>query len=269
MNRRSRMIPKRWMMLLMLALAMCGPERVHADNWLENDDCIVVDQKGYKPCTEPGGHNYFEYENASKKIDDTYHEGIAECGYCGDERLCRFYHEYYELEGRKYRKVSKKYHEGPAVCNGCGDRKKLRLLHDYEDTEDGDFIKATPAKMGQEAWKCVYCHYLVKGAKFKWKYHGEYCKDYDIADHDRVYEGSGAVSVTLKHALKRSVLKVQIGSKKYTRKLTDSRMRRIRVPIGHSPYKSRIKITLTYKGRVIGKDRCKKGDKKNFVWKSK
>ena len=260
------MMPKRWIVPLMLVFMVCGSVGVRADNWLENDDCIVVDKKGYRPCTDPAGHNYFETAYASVKVNDTYHEGIAECGYCGDERRCRFYHEYCELEGRKYRKVNRKYHEGTAVCNGCGDRKKVRLLHDYGDFEDDDFIKATPEKPGQKAWRCAYCHYLEKGAKFKWKYHGRYCVNYDITDHDRIYENSGSVTVTLKNALKGAVLKVRIGSKKYTKKLMSGRVRKIRVPIGHSLCKSRIKITLTYKNRVIGKDKCKKEDRKNVVW---
>lgn len=162
---------------------------------------------------------------------------------------CTYYGgHYYILYDNNITHHDENYHYGIARCHYCGDTRVIGKEHTLETKT----TKATPAKNGVKITSC-FCGYVSNRTPIKWTYHGSDCLSYDINDFTDVYQDSKYIVVKLDNALKGAVLKVRIGNRTYRKKLK-SKTKTILLKIKQHPIGSKIRIQLTYKGRIIGED---------------
>ncbi len=132
---------------------------------------------------------------------------------------------------------------------------------DHSEWERSRCIRiATPKSKGIAEYRCDDCGAKIQET-YSWKkikpgsesgqyLYDRYYRSYDIKSHTIVYRSSKSVTVKLRHALKGSVLKVKIGKKTYSKKISDKKT--IKIPIKNQKAGNTVTFKVYYKGKVIG-----------------
>ena len=186
---------------------------------------------------------------------------FASSEYCDEYGHDWYYSDYYFYDDYEYRQCDNTNHYRiDAYCLNCDEVILTKEKHsfDYDDV-----VKlATPASKGTVRYYCEYCGKTIN-KKRAFKRGSSYSKCYDIKSHSYINRNSKVVKVKLANALKGSVLKIKIGKKTYTKKIRSTKKTvkvKIKKPV---KFAQKVKITVLYKGKVIGTDQCEDWD---VVW---
>ena len=203
--------------------------------------------------------------SSQDQYDANYHTVQYECMDCGavktekeahsweDEDYDEYYTYYYE---------NKKYHTYEQKCEDCNATRELRARHKYFSFYDKIARYATFNKKGILVYSCIDCDGTKKVYK-KWKSGTDYSRNYDIK-HGTVFNRQTSITVKLKRPSKGIVLRATIGTKKYKKKIKNNK-KTVKLNIKPAEYGEKIKLSLYYKGKKIGKDSCDYNDE---VWYS-
>ena len=185
-----------------------------------------------------------------KKIDDKYHECLYECSICKEKKTVKENH-YWEKEEYNYLKADNNYHKEKYYCYRCnGEKYDGKLRHSWEIVSYSKYASLTSP--GKYKAVCSDCNATIQRS-FKWKYGGEGSLDYDIDYHSDVYKNSKKITVTLKQPSKGCLLKIKIGKRTYKKKIKNNK-KKIKIKIKKPKYGKTIKVTLLYKGQIIGRE---------------
>lgn len=186
---------------------------------------------------------------------------IPSAALAGDSYCDTYGHSWDEYVYGKYYPYNDTHHTHvTAECYICGAAQSVLEPHDFYF--DSATKYATPKANGVVAYSCTDCNKVIYKTS-TWSYGTEWSTNYDIIDHSFITRNSKTVKVKVKNALKGSKVKVKIGKKTYTKKVKSSSKTikiKIKKPV---KYGQKVKITVTYNGKVIGKDKC---DEWDVVW---
>ena len=207
-----------------------------------------------KGCGSGAGHEWEAlYDNMfDKKYDSTYHCLVTErCTYCGALKGFLVRHDDYEPCYYKYAKIDSEYHNVKKMCHDCGLVSTKKARHSKAKTKV--VKKATLKSKGKVQDVCI-CGAVIKTKKVSWKYNTKYSVSYNVTWNTNVYRNSKHVTVTLKNPVKGSTVIVQIGKKKYKKKVGKGKKVKIKI---NKPkkYGQKIYIDVKYKGKWIGEAR--------------
>ena len=199
------------------------------------------------------GSDYEQYNNQQHYI-------IESCEYCGMERKVPEEHDWNYGDTVPYNNT---HHYRVQTCYYCGATRKVLEKH---DPYSWDVIRyATPVTPGIETAECLDCDAKITRS-IPWRLGDADSVDYSL-DHSMIYRNSKSVRVYLNHALKGAVVKVKIGKKTYKKTVKSNSTKSVKIKI-KKPKKAgkKVKVTMTYKGKLIGVDDCAYWD---IVWYAK
>ena len=212
------------------------------------EECVCKDEDGLF-YTE---HDFSSYSDGEYDFDESveynskYHLLVwDECWHCGSPFG-------YELERHKfvrdYYKINSKNHTVDEYCNECDFTNSTKEKHKKTSTKV--LKKATIKRKGKIQDVCA-CGYVLKTKKVSWKYNTKYSLSYDVTWNTDVYRNSKHITVTLKNPFKGSTVIVQIGKKKYKKKVYKGKKVKIKIK-KPKKYGQKIYIDVKYKGKWIG-----------------
>ena len=202
-------------------------------------------------CVDYFGHDweYLYDESLYKKYNSTYHCLVTErCTNCGALKGFLVRHDDYEPCYYKYSKVDAKYHNLKKCCYDCGVVSTKKEKHSKAKTKV--VRKATVKRKGKIQDICK-CGAVIKTRTVSWKYNTKYSVSYNVTWNTDVYRNSKSVTVTLKNPVKGSTVIVQIGNKKYKKKVGKGKKVKVKIK-KPKKYGKRIYIDVKYKGKWIG-----------------
>lgn len=186
---------------------------------------------------------------------------IPTASFASSEYCDKYGHTWDEYIYGSYYQFSESFHKHvTARCYYCDAEKYVLEPHYY--TGGYPYKLATPKENGLIEDSCLYCDKTIY-KPVAWQYGTEYSTDYDINDHSYITRNSRSVKINVNNALPGSKIKLKIGKKTYTKKVTSTKKSikiKIKKPV---KYGQKVKITVTYKGKVIGRDKC---DSWDVVW---
>lgn len=199
-----------------------------------------------------------------EKVDNKYHRykwGVCECGetqYVEEEHNWSFDYN--------YKSVNNTYHKKIYECSDCSAVKFSKNNYKHTKPEWSDDYRViryatlkSKAKLSYRCYDCGKKLYVYK----PWKKGSFYSKKYYIK-HNTVWNNDKKVVIRLKNPSKGAVIKLQVGKRKYTRKIKNNK-KTVTIKIKRANYGEKISAGLYYKGKKVGPDWC---DDEDRVWYS-
>ena len=235
-------------------------------DWFEDYDTEYVDSDYHKrlyTCNDCGATKFIKEKHDwsdgydTEYVDSAYHKRLYTCNDCGATKFIKEKHDWSDGYATEY--TDSTYHKKQYTCNDCNAQIWRKEKHSLVSYDSYVSKSATLYSKGTIRYNCEECGTYIPRT-IKWKYDGEGCSSYDF-QHSTIYKNSKCVYITLDSPIKNAVLKVKIGKKTYTTKIK-KQTKKVKVKIRRPAYGSKINIVLTYKGKVVGKDK----EPKDVVW---
>lgn len=219
-----------------------GP-RKHTISWYcnrcEEEKSVTVDC-----CTCDASFEKYEYLNPQS------HAEYYTCCYCKR----RFYIERQHYGWYYYGdRPAPTYHDSDThyVYQKCDD---CYAFYPEEESHSYYWQEINPASIsrdGKEVYKCYDCGHIKETKTYKWSANdSQHSLKYDFIDEYWVCNNSKTIKVLLNSSAVGTTLKVTIGKKTYTRKITSS-ARKYSIKIKTPKAFSKVKYRLYYKGKLI------------------
>lgn len=157
----------------------------------------------------------------------------------------------------KYYKVDQTYHARGYKCIFCGQKKVVKSKHRFSSKKVTKM--ATFNAKGKMKIYCNDCGTYYKEQSISWKRGGFGCQNYDITKHSTIYRTSKNITVYLKNPAKGAVVQVKVGKRTFKKKITSS-AKKVTIPVKNLSYGVKARISVYYKNKLIGSDKCYYGD---------
>ena len=185
------------------------------------------------------------------RYDNTYHYTTEKCRTCGAEITTHEEHDFSSYSDPVgYKKYDDANHIALYECRTCHASVPVQKKHEYVSMRTN---RATPKKEATFTTSCKICGQTKPTVSKVYKYGTDYSYSYDVIKISPIYEREGTrdVTVKLERPWKGAIIKLKIGKKTYKKKLGNSK--KVKFQIAPAKYKERISVTITYKGKTIGK----------------
>ena len=157
----------------------------------------------------------------------------------------------------KYYKVDQTYHARGYKCIFCGQKKVVKSKHRFSSKKVTKM--ATFNAKGKMKIYCNDCGTYYKEQSISWKRGGFGCQNYDITKHSTIYRTSKNITIYLKNPAKGAVVQVKVGKRTFKKKITSS-AKKVTIPVKNLSYGVKARISVYYKNKLIGSDKCYYGD---------